>query len=225
MSRRRAAATLALALICGWVAASDVRSHERRIKAGLGPLIPVLVARSDVKAGKRMSGGDVELRRLPARFLPPDAVRSNADALGLRAAVPIPRGAYVTASALATPTGADGLSAAALAPGERAVDVTVSNTGADELGGPGARVDVLVTTGRDGGPGRTSLAMQDVQLLAVRQGAGQESDKLITTLRVTVRQAVYLTAAQNFAQEVRLLPRPASDRGAAGRLSFGGRQL
>ena len=225
MSRRRAAATLALALICGWVAASDVRSHERRIKAGLGPLIPVLVARSDVKAGKRMSGGDVELRRLPARFLPPDAVRSNADALGLRAAVPIPRGAYVTASALATPTGADGLSAAALAPGERAVDVTVSNTGADELGGPGARVDVLVTTGRDGGPGRTSLAMQDVQLLAVRQGAGQESDKLIATLRVTVRQAVYLTAAQNFAQEVRLLPRPASDRGAAGRLSFGGRQL
>ena len=225
MSRRRAAATLALALICGWVAASDVRSHERRIKAGLGPLIPVLVARSDVKAGKRVSGGDVELRRLPARFLPPDAVRSNADALGLRAAVPIPRGAYVTASALATPTGADGLSAAALAPGERAVDVTVSNTGADELGGPGARVDVLVTTGRDGGPGRTSLAMQDVQLLAVRQGAGQESDKLIATLRVTVRQAVYLTAAQNFAQEVRLLPRPASDRGAAGRLSFGGRQL
>ena len=59
----------------------------------------------------------------------------------------------------------------------------------------------------------------------MRQGAGQDSDKLIATLRVTVRQAVYLTAAQNFAQEVRLLPRPAGDRGAAGRLSFGGRQL
>ena len=225
MSRRRAAATLALALLCGWVAASDVRSHERRIKAGLGPLAPVLVARADVKAGERVGGPDVELRRLPARFLPPDALRSTADALGLRSAVPIPRGGYVTASALATPSGADGAAAAALAPGERAVDVTVSNTGADELGGPGARVDVLVTTGRDGGPGRTSLAMQNVQLLGVRRGSGQDSDKLIATLRVTVRQAVYLTAAQNFAQEVRLLPRPTGDRGAAGRLSFGGRQL
>jgi pilus assembly protein CpaB len=224
MSRRRALATLAVALVSGWIAASDVRSHERRVKAGLGPVVPALVARTDVKAGTRVVGSDVQLRQLPARFLPPDALRSSADALGLRAAVAIPRGAYVTASALATPSAGDS-GAAALAPGERAVDVTVSNTGAAELGGPGARVDVLVTTGRDGGPGRTNLALQDVQLLAVRQGSGQDSDKLIATLRVTVRQAVYLTAAQNFAQEVRLLPRPAGDRGAAGRLTFGGRQL
>ena len=145
--------------------------------------------------------------------------------LGLRAAVTIPRGAYVTASALATPNGSDDAGAATLAPGERALEITVSNTSADELGGPGARVDVLVTTGRDGSAGRTSLALQDVQLLAARQGTGQDSDKLIATLRVTVRQAVYLTAAQNFAQEVRLLPRPVGDRGAAGRLSIGGREL
>src|SRR5438067_1434884 len=162
MSRRRAAATLVVALICGWIAASDVRSHERRVKAGLGPVVPTLVARGDVKAGERVAGVDVQVRVLPARFLPPDALRSAADAFGLRAAVAIPRGAYVTASALATPSGADDASAAALAPGERAVDVAVSNTGAAELGAPGARVDVLVTTGRDGGPGRTSLALQDV---------------------------------------------------------------
>ena len=37
------------------------------------------------------------------------------------------------------------------------------------------------------------------------------------TLRVTMRQAVYLTAAQNFAREVRLLSRPAGDRSRAGR--------
>lgn len=225
MSRRRALITLAVALLCGWLAASDVRSHERRVKAGVGPLTSALIARADMKAGKRVAAADIELRQLPARFLPPDALRTSADALGLRAAVPIPRGGYVTASALASPAADAGAGAAVLAPGERAVDVTVSNTGADELGGPGARVDVLVTTGRDGGPGRTSLAMQDLQLLAVRQGTGQNSDKLIATLRVTVRQAVYLTAAQNFAQEVRLLPRPAGDRGAAGRLTFRGRQL
>ena len=225
MSRRRAAVTLALALLSGWIAASDVRSRENHVKAGIGRLTPALVARSDVKAGKRMSAAELELRRLPVRFLPPDALRSSADALGLRAAVPIPRGAYVTASALATPSASADAAATSLAPGERALDVTVSNTGADELGGPGARVDVLVTTGRDGAPGRTSLALQDVQLLGVRSGSGQESDHLVATLRVTVRQAVYLTAAQNFAEEVRLLPRPAGDRDGLGRLSIGGRQL
>jgi pilus assembly protein CpaB len=35
------------------------------------------------------------------------------------------------------------------------------------------------------------------------------------TLRVTVRQAVYLAAAQSFARELRLLPRAAGDRGHA----------
>jgi len=222
MSRRRAGALLALALLCGWLAASDVRSRERRIDAGLGGYVTALVARTDLKAGKRVSAADVAPRSLPARFVPPDALRSNADAIGLRAAIPIPRGAYVTASALVA---ANSAGTTTLAPGERALDVTVSNTGAAELGGAGARVDVLVTTGRDGTKGRTSLALQDVPLLAVRQGAGQESDKLVATLRVTVRQAVYLTAAQNFAQEVRLLPRPGGDRGGVGRLSVGGGQL
>jgi pilus assembly protein CpaB len=221
--RRRALAMLAFALISGWLAASDVRSRETRARAGVGVYTMALVARADITAGRPVSRADVELRRVPARFLPPDVLPSAADAVGLRAAVAIPRGAYVTASALAVGQ-ADG-AGATLAPGERAVDVSVSNTGTDELGGAGARVDVLVTTGKDGGPGRTTLALQDVPLLGVRSPGGQDSDHLVATLRVTVRQAVYLTAAQNFAQEVRLLPRPQGDRAGAGRLSFGGRQL
>lgn len=225
MSRRRVAITLALALLSGWLAASDVRSREHSIANSAGPLTSAVVARTYVQAGKRVGSGDLQLERLPARYLPPDALRATADALGLRAAVPVPRGAYVTASALAAPSSSQDGAAPALGPGERALDVNVSNTGATELGGPGARVDVLVTTGKDGGAGRTSLALQDVQLLGVRQGGGDQADHLIATLRVTVRQAVYLTAAQNFAQEVRLLPRPAGDRGGAGRLSIGGKQL
>jgi hypothetical protein len=34
---------------------------------------------------------------------------------------------------------------------------------------------------------------------------------------VTLRQAIYLTAAQNFAREVRLLSRPPGDAGRSGR--------
>jgi pilus assembly protein CpaB len=63
-------------------------------------------------------------------------------------------------------------------------------------------------------------------LLAARPAADDNAGKLVATLRVTVRQAVYLTAAQNFAQEVRLLPRPAGDRsGSPAGLSVGGGQL
>ena len=38
----------------------------------------------------------------------------------------------------------------------------------------------------------------------------------LATLRVTLRQAVYLTAADNFAREIRLLARPPGDRSPAG---------
>jgi pilus assembly protein CpaB len=74
---------------------------------------------------------------------------------------------------------------------------------------------VLVSTeGR-----RTFLALQDVELLSIRQspagadaGDSRSPADAVATLRVTLRQAVYLTAAQNFAREVRLLPRPPGDR-------------
>jgi len=38
----------------------------------------------------------------------------------------------------------------------------------------------------------------------------------LATLRVTVRQAIYLAAADNFAREIRLLVRPPGDRSRAG---------
>jgi pilus assembly protein CpaB len=84
---------------------------------------------------------------------------------------------------------------------------------------PGGRVDVVVTReGRDGGPGRTALALEDVEVLtaAPAQDSGADSatgaPRVAASLRVTVRQAVYLAAAQSFARELRLLPRAAADR-------------
>ena len=38
----------------------------------------------------------------------------------------------------------------------------------------------------------------------------------LATLRVTLRQAVYLTAADNFGREIRLLARPPGDRSGGG---------
>ena len=118
--------------------------------------------------------------------------------------------------------------------GERAVEVAVSGGAAlGDAADPGARVDVLVSTESRDGPGRSFLALEDVELLALRAGgdggeggappserAGQSGAAAATataTLRVTLRQAVYLTAAQNFAREVRLLSRPPGDGRRSGR--------
>jgi len=220
VKRRRALTLLALALLCGWLAASDVRGTERRARASLGPMATAVVTRQDLPAGRAIAAGQVSLRTVPARFLPPDALASAGDAVGLRAAVPLPRGTYVTASML----GSGGDSAEpSLAPGERAVAVSAAGSTA-ALGPPGGRVDVLVTTGaRGSGHGRTYLAIQDVQLLAAHPGT--DADHVVATLRVSVRQAVYITAAQNFAQEVRILPRPRGDRAGVGQLSVGGGEL
>ena len=48
--------------------------------------------------------------------------------------------------------------------------------------------------------------------------AQPDGTRITAALRVTLRQAVYLAAAQDFAREIRLLPRAAGDRrrGAAG---------
>ncbi|MGI8945966.1 MAG: hypothetical protein ACR2GL_07005, partial [Thermoleophilaceae bacterium] len=109
--------------------------------------------------------------------------------------------------------------------------------GRGDPAGPGARVDVLVSTEPDASPGRTFLALENVELLGLRAigaGAAAEEDAApaapseataVARLRVTLRQAVYLTAAQNFARELRLLPRPPGDSRRAGRAEVGAGEL
>jgi pilus assembly protein CpaB len=107
--------------------------------------------------------------------------------------------------------------------------VQVAVTGGEELAeaGPGALVDVLVTTERGEGSGRTYLALEAVELLTVRPGGGEPAaageaaeaaGSTLATLRVTLRQAVFLAAAQSFAREIRLLPRAPNERRRAGPL-------
>jgi len=219
--RRRAAVLLGLALVLGGLAASDVARREAAVRAQLGPAVAVVVARADLAAGRDLRAGDLALRRVPARYAPVGAATMPEALIGRKLAGAVPRGGYLGAGQLAVEPEAAG---PPVRKGERAAEVI--GLGAPALIVPGARVDVLVTREAEGGVGAgTELALEDVEVLGARAappGARDEGGRRVAaTLRVSVRDAVYLAAAQSFAREVRLLPRAAGDRDRTGRISVG----
>jgi pilus assembly protein CpaB len=222
--RRRAALLLGLSLVLGALAASDVSRREAALKRRLGPPVSVVVARSDLAPGARLAPADLGVRLVPTSFAPRAAFSSAGELLGLRIAVAVPAGAYLTPGQVE----AAGAGSSALRSGERIVDVVA--VGSPDAVVAGGRVDVLVSREGDRGePGRTVLALEDVEVLgagpatasggpAASSGPAADSPRVAASLRVTLRQAVYLAAAQAFAREIRLLSRAAGDhrRGHAG---------
>lgn len=221
--RRRGLVLLALALASGGLAASQVHQRERRVEAQVGPLVSVLVAARDLPAGARLGSGSLAQRRVPARFVPPDAFTTLAGVAGSRTVAALAAGGYVTAGHLREAgDGAGGDGGASLGDGERALEVAVSGGRALAEATVGSRVDVVVCTESREGAGRAFVALENVELLGLRAaqlqgeeavGGAAATAEAVAVLRVTLRQAVYLTAAENFGREVRLLVRPPGDRG------------
>jgi pilus assembly protein CpaB len=166
------------------------------------------VARVPLAAGRRVTAADLAVRRVPERFAPAGAAPVPELVIGERLAVSVPPGAPVGEHLLARAAAGPG---PVMRHGERAAEVVARSS--PELIAPGARVDVVVTRDRRD----AQLALEDVEVLAARavpaEGAGPQ---VAATLRVTVRQAVYLAAAATFAAEIRLLPRPPGDDRRAG---------
>jgi pilus assembly protein CpaB len=215
--RRRALLLLVLATLLGALAAANVRRREAALQRALGPEVRVLVTRTPVGAGAQPASARPLLRAVPRRYAPPDAVASALRLAGARMAVALPAGSILTASVLRA--GAAAAPELALAPGERVAEVLAH--GDPRAIGPGARVDVLVTREDDGArAGRTVLALQDVEVLAARPaprdaadaGVGAAGARVLASLRVRIRDAVYLAAAQAFARDLRLLVRAPGDR-------------
>ena len=149
------------------------------------------------------------MRRVPARFVPPGALRAPAEAAGLAPTAPVPAGSYLVAAQL-RPPGGGGDSGPALGAGRRPVEIAVSGAAALSVAGGsplGTRVDVVVTTEpSSSGSGRTYVAAAAVPLLALgsaAEGAGSAA----ATLGLTRRQALRLIAAESFARQITILPR------------------
>jgi pilus assembly protein CpaB len=208
--RRRASLLLGLALVLGALAATNVSHREAALRAQLGPLTDVVVARRDLSAGHVLGLADLASRRVPARYAPPGAAGFAPAVAAQRLAVAVPAGAPITSPLLVRRPASP---AAAVHRGRRAVDVVA--TGSAQAVVAGARVDVLVTTERrDRSPGITRLALQDVAVLAARALPATDDarqPRVLATLQVSAADAVYLAAAQSFAADIRLLARAPGD--------------
>ncbi len=218
MSRRRRALLLSgLALVLGGLAASNVAGREAALQRRVGELVDVVVARTPIAAGARIRAGSLGVRRVPSRFAPRARVATPGLVAGQKASVDVAACTDVTAAMLGDgrrrPDGPE------IRKGLRIAEVVA--LGSPELIMPGGRVDVLVTPDpRPGEIGTTFLALEDVEVVEATPVAEEDVPKsgaapgrrVAAALLVTLRQAVYLAAAQDFARELRLLSRPDGDR-------------
>lgn len=216
MSRRtRALAFLLFALVAAALAAAIADGYGSSVARGYGPLRSVVVAARGLDAGKPLSpeqvSGALELRRVPARFVPPGALEAPEDALGLVPASAITAGSYLLAAELRAP-GRHRPAGPAL--GSRRHPVEIAVTGAEALlatgaASRGAKVDVVVTSEPTAaGAGRTYVAATAVPLLALGPGADGPGPggSSAATLGLTKSQALRLIAAESFARKLTLLP-------------------
>lgn len=213
--RRRALAFLLLAALSASAGAAIADGYGSRAAEGYGPLRPVVVLDSALPAGRpigpRELGSALAVRRVPERFVPPGAVASPTEALGLVARTALPAGSYLLAAQLGPPRRGN-RPGRGLGAGRGPVEIVVSGAGALLAAGrapAGTKVDVVVTGEPAGpGPGRTYIAAAGVPLLGLRPGVeGAAGEGAAATLGLTRGQALRLIAAESFARRVTLLPR------------------
>ena len=213
MSRRaRAIAFLAAALVCALLAAALAGRYRSSVESRYGELRPVLIAAVELPAGKAIAPGKLAqalaVRRVPARFVPPGALRNPEEAVGRAPAAIVPAGSYLLAAQLVWP--APETPQVAAGAGRRPLQVEVLGGEALVAGGAspeGGKVDVVVSRRSGlGDKGDAEIAATRVELLAL---AGPEGpgDGWSATLAVSRSEALQLIEAQAGGGEIRLLPR------------------
>jgi Flp pilus assembly protein CpaB len=208
-------AFFALALFAAGMAAVIAEGYGSRVAREYGPLRPVVVVARSLRPARPLrpeeAAGSLEVRRVPARFVPPGALASPRNAVGLAPTAFVPAGSYLLAAQLRPPR-ARARPTPRLGGRRRPVEISVSGAEALLATDPAlgaTTVDVVVTTEPTGaGPGRTYVAATGVPLLALGPGADGPGPggASAATLGLTKRQALRLIAAESFARKLTLLP-------------------
>jgi pilus assembly protein CpaB len=163
---------LVLAVASGLGAFALVRGYEARVDAlhpTAGPPVPVVVAAQTLPRGQPVPAGAVEVRRMPAAFVPPGAIHAVEDVAGRIVLTDVVAGEAVIRARLA-PAGA-GPVAALVPPGLRAA--LVPSDLPEGSVRPGDRVDVFATFG---GRAHTELAAEGVEVLGTAGSSAAGAD-------------------------------------------------
>ena len=216
-SRTRALGFGALALLCAVASASIASGYRDSVDAQLGELRAVVVVSGELSPrgpiGREAARRALELREVPERFAPPDALADPAEAIGRRPYATVPPGSYLLASHLRVP-GAAVSAEPELARDLKPVEITVSDAGSLAAGAAAGttRVDVVVASEPvTGGRARVRVAASAVRLIELEPAAPEDAaaggDSWNATLALERSQALELIEAENFAREIRLIPR------------------
>jgi len=215
--RARALGFAALAVLCAIASASIAAGYRDNVDEQLGELRSVVVVTRALPAKRavtrRVLRRDLELREVPARFSPPDALIDPGEALGRKPLAPVPAGSYLVASQLGVP-GSRAPATPSLGKDLHPVEIAVTGAGSLAALGPAGRMRVDVVVAGEpltGGRARVHVAVEGVRLISLEPAAAEDattvgSDGWSATLALTRAQALKLIEAENFAREIRLIP-------------------
>lgn len=164
-------------------------------------VVQVVVAKTEIKSGERLTQDNLGLERLPKEEVSNDSILNREAALGRYAKFTIPQGDVVK-EPLLVPVGAAGGLAASITPGKRAFAIRVNEVaGVAGFALPGNYVDILLSSKDSSGQPTSKILIERVLVLAVAQEQSVKDDAKpkvvdVVTLEVTPQQAEKLDMAR-----------------------------
>ncbi len=203
-----AAAAGVVALMVRNVLGGGAKSSGDNLASAPVEISEVLVASQRIDAGTSIHAGQVRWQAWPAKIVDASFVRKSSGLTpasiveGTVARAPMVEGEPITYTKIVKSEGA-GFMAATLAPGMRAISISVSVVSI--AGGfvlPNNRVDVLLTSATDDSKrGASKIILSNVRVLAIDQSSDDKNQKAVSevktvTLELTPGQARTVAMAQ-----------------------------
>jgi Flp pilus assembly protein CpaB len=211
-SRRRALAFAVLAAVSALASIAVASRYRDGVAEGYGELRSVVVVERELRPAGPLDAKQLRdsllTRQVPERFVPPDALSLPSEALGSRPRTRILPGSYLLGSQLSS--GRRPKPGPSLPDGLRPIEVAVASAaGLEGAGGRSPRVDVVAADepGTTVNP-RVRVLARRVPLLAIRRARGfGDPGGWLATLGLARVEALAVIEAENFARQIRLLPR------------------
>jgi pilus assembly protein CpaB len=207
--QRRGVLLMVLSALAAVLVFAGVSSYVASVNSKVGPMVTVYHVTKDLPAFTTLSSENTEPAEIPERWAADNTVLRGSDIDGRVTATPMTAGGTISLDGLVPPSDLD--------PDEREIAVNVDAvTGLAGRVRPGDRVDVYAVFAEVPGLSKQSrILVQNVRVVSVlgQQQVQSPDAKTIenvipVTLALSPTNALSVTYANSFAQEVRLVGLP-----------------